>query len=26
VIVDLMEKYGLKKDVHHSRLDNKGLI
>ena len=26
VIVDLMEKYGVKKDVHHSRLDNKGLI
>ena len=26
VIVDLMEKYGVKKDVHHSGLDSKGLI
>lgn len=26
VIVDLVEKYGVKKDVYHSRLDSKGLI
>jgi len=26
LVVDLMEKYGVKKKVHHSRLDSKGLI
>lgn len=26
LVVDLMEKYGVKKNVHHSRLDSKGLI